>query len=331
MDGKRLGVAAMGGSSAEVVSRIELFEQMGISAAWLTTGGTMPDGITLFSAAAVKTNKILMGTCITPTYPRHPLTAIQQIRVVTSLAPGRFRLGLGPSHRVIVEPTYGYSFGKPITNLKEYIHIIRSLINHNEIDFDGHEWYAHAQFGPDFDSGERDALAQMPIMASALRPKSYEVCGAVSDGAISWVCPGEYLNSIALPSLELGAQQAGRATPPLVAHAPVCVHDNLEEGRIASREQLARYPKSPLYQEMFAESGHPEARNGLWSDGMLDDVVFIGDEETVTFKLKRLFDLGATEIIAHPVVAGGDPTQSLQRTLNLLASLCKRLDEQNEF
>ena len=105
MDGKRLGVAAMGGSSAEVVSRIELFEQMGISAAWLTTGGTMPDGITLFSAAAVKTNKILMGTCITPTYPRHPLTAIQQIRVVTSLAPGRFRLGLGPSHRVIVEPT----------------------------------------------------------------------------------------------------------------------------------------------------------------------------------------------------------------------------------
>ena len=134
-----------------------------------------------------------------------------------------------------------------------------------------------------------------------------------------------------LPAMQDGAKKAGRITPPLIAHAPICVHDNLEEGRSASRDQLDRYPTLPLYQEMFAASGHPEARNGSWSDGMLDDVVFIGDEETVTFKLKRLFDLGATEIIAHPVVAGADQAQSLQRTLKLLATLCKRLDEHNEF
>ncbi|MCH8110167.1 MAG: LLM class flavin-dependent oxidoreductase, partial [Chloroflexi bacterium] len=91
---QRIGAAAMGGDSNAIVSRIEEMERLGISAAWLTTGGAGPDGITLFAAAAVRTESILLGTCITPTYPRHPITTVQQTSVVAQLAPGRFRLGL---------------------------------------------------------------------------------------------------------------------------------------------------------------------------------------------------------------------------------------------
>ena len=151
------------------------------------------------------------------------------------------------------------------------------------------------------------------------------MCGEVADGAISWVCPGEYLRDVALPAMKAGAQKSGREVPPLVAHAPVCVHDNLSEAKEAAREQLANYPRSPFYQQMFVDSGHPEAREGTWSDGMLDDVVFMGDEEAVAARLRNLLAFGATEIIAHPVLAGVDHDTSWRRTVELLANVDQEL------
>ena len=308
----------MGGDSNAIVSRIEEMERLGISAAWLTTGGAGPDGITLFAAAAACTESILFGTCITPTYPRHPITTVQQAEVVAQLAPGRFRLGLGPSHKVSIESTYGIEFKAPLTNLKEYIEVVKSLLWKGEVDFDGTQYNAHMRL-------PGKPIPDVPVMASALRRRSFEVCGEVADGAISWVCPGTYLRDVALPAMQEGAKNAGRDTPPLIAHAPVSVHDRPDEARAAAKEQLAMYPRSPFYQQMFVASGHPEATNGEWSDGMVDDVVFIGDEEQVANRLRELLSWGATEIIAHPVLAGQDREASLRRTLELVAAVDRTL------
>ena len=315
---KHIGVAVMGGDSGAVVKRIQDVERMGISAAWLTTGGAGLDGITLFAAAATKTERVLMGTCITPTYPRHPITTVQQVQVVAQLAPGRFRLGLGPSHKVSIEATYGFKHDAPLTNLREYIQVVRSLLWQGSVDFDGKQYHAHARLGG-------APIPSVPVMASALRAKSFEVCGEVADGAISWVCPGKYLRDVALPAMKAGAAKAGRPTPALVAHAPVIVHNNLAEARAAAREQLGTYPRSPFYQQMFVDSGHPEAREGAWSDAMLDDVVLMGDEETVANKLRQLVDWGATEIIAHPVMAGANRDASWRRTLEVVAAVDRTL------
>ncbi len=311
---KRIGVAAMGGDSRAVVARIQELESLGIGAAWLTSGGAGPDALTTFAAAAATTERILLGTSIIPTYPRHPIVAVQQTQVVAQLAPGRFRLGLGPSHQVSIEPMFGIAHNAPLTNLREYIRVVKDLLWEGKVDYDGSQYHGHAALpgapAPD-----------VPVMASALRRRSFRLCGEVADGAISWVCPGQYLRDVAVPAMREGAEQAGRAVPPLVAHAPVCVHDNPEEAREAARQQLANYPRSPFYQEMFAASGHPEARDGVWSDGMLEDVVFMGREEDVAGRLRELFDWGATEILAHPVMAGGNPQASLNRSLNLIAAV----------
>ena len=311
---KRIGVAAMGGDSRAVVARIQELESLGIAAAWLTSGGAGPDALTTFAAAAATTERILLGTSIIPTYPRHPIVAVQQTQVVAQLAPGRFRLGLGPSHKVSIEPMFGIDHVAPLTNLREYIQVVRSLLGEGQVDFDGSQYHGHAAL-------PGAAAPEVPIMASALRRRSFQLCGEVADGAISWVCPGQYLRDVALPALREGAERAGREAPPLVAHAPVCVHDNPAEVKEAARQQLANYPRSPFYQEMFAASGHPEARDGVWSDGMLEDVVFMGSEEDVAGRLRELFDWGATEVLAHPVTAGGDPQASLNRSLNLIAAV----------
>ncbi|MBI2935394.1 MAG: LLM class flavin-dependent oxidoreductase [Chloroflexi bacterium] len=314
MANQRIGVTAMGGDAKTVVDRIVRLEHMGIPAAWLTTGGAGPDGITLFAAAAVQTERILLGTCITPTWPRHPLVTVQQAQVVARLAPGRFRLGLGPSHKVSIEPMYGYTFETPLTHLREYILIVKALLRQGEVDFDGKHWHAHAKL-------PNPLAPDVPVMASALRRRSYEACGEVADGAISWVSPGTFLRDVALPAMRAGAQKARREPPPLIAHAPVCVHSSLEEARAAAKEQLPSYPRSPFYQQMFVDAGFPEAREGLWSDRMLDAVVLMGDEERVAGRLRELLSWGATEIIAHPVPAGHNREASMQRTLELLAAV----------
>ncbi|MBI2871682.1 MAG: LLM class flavin-dependent oxidoreductase [Chloroflexi bacterium] len=316
MSDKRIGVAAMGGDASAVLARIQELERLGMPAAWLTTGGAGLDALTLFAAAAVRTERILLGTCITPTWPRHPIVAAQQVQVVGKLAPGRFRLGVGPSHKAGMERTFGVNFQAPLTNLREYVHIVKTLLQQGAVDFDGRHYHAHARIP--------EPISGVPVMASALRRGSFLACGAEADGAISWVCPGTYLRDVALPAMRQGAQQSGRPVPPLIAHAPVCVHDNASEVRAAAKEQLANYPANPFYTQMLVDAGFPEvAKTKAWNDAMLEAVVLSGKEEQVTRRLKQLFDLGASEIIVSVVTAGANPAASWQRTVRLLAEAAK--------
>lgn len=318
MDGRQsIGVAIAGQDTREVLERIRQVEEMGIPAAWLTTGGAGRDALTLFAAAAVQTKRVLLGTCITPTWPRHPVAVAQQVRVLAELAPGRFRLGVGPSHRAGMERMFGVEFQTPLGHLREYLRILKALLQKGEVDFDGRYYKAHARTGMPLD---------VPVMASALRPRSFELCGTEADGAISWVCPGVYLRDVALPAMRAGARQAGRPVPAMVAHAPVCVHDDAEEVRAATREQLGGYPTNPFYTQMFVEAGFPEvAQTRAWGDAMTDAVVLAGSEARVRERLLELFSWGASEIIVSPVTAGRDRAASMERTLKLLAEVSSTL------
>ena len=154
-------------------------------------------------------------------------------------------------------------------------------------------------------------------MGSALQKGSFELCGAEADGAISWICPPTYLRDVALPAMEKGAKEAGRPVPPLIAHVPVCVHDNLDEVRSAIREQFGN-PGLPFYQNMLIAAGYPEAKEGKWSDAMIEGVAILGDEETAAQRIQELLDMGATEVLASPIIAGADRAASLDRTMRLL-------------
>jgi alkanesulfonate monooxygenase SsuD/methylene tetrahydromethanopterin reductase-like flavin-dependent oxidoreductase (luciferase family) len=266
--------------------------------------------MTFFAAAAVRTERILLGTSIVPTWPRHPIVMAQQAQVLASLAPGRFRLGVGPSHRATMEGNFGVDFTAPLGNLREYLQVLKALLQGGQVDHTGRHYRAQARLA---------APVDVPVMASALRRRSFVLCGAESDGAISWVCPWAYLKEVALPAMQEGAEQAGRSVPPLIVHAPVSVHDNADEVRAAAREQIGFYPRAPFYASMFADAGYPEAFDGAWSDGMLDAVVLSGSESQVEQRLREILSSGASEVLVSPVVAGEDREASRERTLRLVA------------
>ncbi len=314
MSAGTIGLHVQERDAAATLAAIERYEQMGVPAAWLTTGGVGADGLTIFAAAAARTRRILLGTCIIPILPRHPLVVVQQTAAIASLAPGRFRLGLGPSHKPGVEGQFGIPFEKPLGHLREYLRIVKSALNEGGADFDGDFYHAHGRMAA--------PLAEpVPVMASALRVNAFRLCGELADGAITWLCPLPYVRDVALPALRQGAAAAARAAPPLVAHVPVCVSEDAAAVRAAARQQLAGYPRLPYYATMLRDAGYEEAMRGEWSDAMIDEVVAHGDEAAVGARLRRFIDAGAGELIVTPIPVGDDRRASLDRTAALLAAL----------
>jgi alkanesulfonate monooxygenase SsuD/methylene tetrahydromethanopterin reductase-like flavin-dependent oxidoreductase (luciferase family) len=207
----------------------------------------------------------------------------------------------------------GLTFTAPLGHLREYVRILKALLHTGRVDIDGTYYKAHDAISAPLD---------VPVMASALQRGSFELCGEEADGAISWICPGVYLRDVALPAMQAGAARAGRPVPPLIAHAPVCVHDNADEVCAAVREQIMN-PRLPFYQRMLIAAGFPEAAQGTWSDRMIDAVVLWGNETQVEERLHELFAFGAAEILAAPVLAGSNRAASLERTMHLLGRVAQ--------
>ena len=307
-----IGVSVTAASAREGVERISRLEEIGVSAAWLTSGGGGGEAMSVLAAAAAITERIALGTSIVQTWSRHPVTLAQQAQAIDSLAPGRFRLGVGPSHKATMISVYGADFRAPIGHLREYLRILRALLHSGEVDFQG-RWYSASASLP--------AAAEVPIMASALRTGAFETCGELADGAISWVCPHFYLREQAIPALRRGAESAGRPAPPLIAHAPVCVTEDIDAARDGVRARLGYFPANPFYANMFAQAGYADTPRSGWTNEMLDEVLIAGDEDAVANRIRTLFKWGASEILATPIPAGDDPQATEDRTLRLLADL----------
>ena len=311
-----IGVSVTAPSAREGVDQIVHLEELGIRAAWLTSGGGGGEAMMLLAAAAALTDEIKLGTSIVQFWSRHPVTLAQQAQVIDSLAPGRFRLGVGTGHKAPMTSSFGVDFRAPIGHLREYLHILRALLHTGSVEYEG-SWYSA--------NASLSSPMCIPIMASALRPGAFETCGAIADAAISWVCPHFYLRDTAVPALRRGAETVGRPVPPLIAHAPVCVTEDIDAARDGVRAQIGYFPSTPFYASMFAEAGFTGTPETGWTNEMLDQVLISGDEDAVADRIQTIFDWGASELLATPIRAVNDPDVSEERTLNLLAKLQRSL------
>ncbi|MSQ35939.1 MAG: LLM class flavin-dependent oxidoreductase [Dehalococcoidia bacterium] len=305
-----IGVLIQGRTATEAVAQVEQAEEAGVPAAWATMGGAGgADMLATFAAAATKTSRILLGTAILHTWPRHPVVFAQEALAIDQLAPGRLRLGLGPGGAPAVERSYGIEFRAPLTNVREYVTTLRALLHDGEATFAGTHVRVQHRLGQ---------TAAVPVMAAALRERAFALAGEVADGAISWLGPRGYLVRHALPALRAGAERAGRATPPLVAHVPVAVTADREAARALAREQFAFFLRPPAYREMFAQAGFPP--DDGFSDALLDELVVSGTRDEVAAGLRGWLDAGMGEVIAHPLIDAADREGSIARAFEAAAA-----------
>jgi alkanesulfonate monooxygenase SsuD/methylene tetrahydromethanopterin reductase-like flavin-dependent oxidoreductase (luciferase family) len=306
---RRIGVVVNRVSGVETVLKAaEQIETMGYGAAWLTNGGP-EDCMPLLAAMAVRCQQLKLGTSVVQTYPRHPVVLAAEANVVDQLAPGRLRLGIGPSHDVVMN-MLGIRREAPFEHLREYVAVLRSLNTGEAVDFKGEHYQVHSAMGRPI---------PVPIMIGALQPKTFELAGREADGAITWLCPASYLAKVGLPALERGADEADRPRPPLIAHVAACVHDNAAEVRDAVRKGIPNI-RFPAYQRMLVKAGLEEATSGVWTDALIDRVIAWGSPEQVADRIGEMFRLGADEVLIRPLGAGEVEEAVMQHTIEAIAA-----------
>jgi alkanesulfonate monooxygenase SsuD/methylene tetrahydromethanopterin reductase-like flavin-dependent oxidoreductase (luciferase family) len=307
-----IGVQVAATTAPAFLEDVVRAEQMGVPAVWATSGDPL-DSLTMFAVATARTERVLLGTAITRTFPRHPVILAQQTLIIAALAPNRFRLGLGASAPG-VQKWYGAAIERPIAHTRAYVKAVKALIEEGTADLDEAGVVVRYRFPSPPHAG-------VPVMAAGLRRRAFAMCGEVADGAITWICPVAYVRDVARPALSEGATHAGRPAPPLIMQVPVCISDDLAAARAALRERFAMYLRVPYYLAMFEAAGFPEARQGEWSDAMLDAVAVYGPESRVAEALRARFETGASELLVSAVGAAPNPAQGVERAWRLIADL----------
>jgi F420-dependent oxidoreductase-like protein len=308
---ERIGLSIIATDAADAVNRIVEAERAGLRQIWLAQGGSGgTDTLTIAAMAAARTTQIRLGTAIVPTYPRHPLVMAQQALAIHDIAPGRLRLGIGPSHRPTIEGSYGLPQTSPLAHLREYVTVLRSILGEGKIDY-------HGTF---FNVTATSRTAPIPLLVSALGPKAFLLAGEISDGALSWVCPVPYLLNQARPALRAGAEAKPRPAPPLVAHVVVALSTDEAIVQAQAHQFLFRYLKYPFYIHMFEEAGLPVATDGSGLDVLAKALVISGDEATLRKRLTELLANGLDELMVHPLPLTNDGKER-QQLLQLLAAI----------
>jgi F420-dependent oxidoreductase-like protein len=289
---ERVGLVINSSGAKGDIQAILEAEQAGVRQIWSTQGSKAVDVLSVFAVAATQTSAIRLGTSIFPTYPRHPLAMVAQARVVQELAPGRFRLGVGPSHRPTIEGMYGIPMIAPLSHTREYISVLRAVLWEGKVEHQGRFYNITASL---------PTPAHIPILNSALGKGAYRAAGELSDGAISWNCPVPYLLKSALPALEEGAKEAGRSAPPLVAHIPVAFNTDRQAVLSVARKRFGLYGQLTFYRQMFAEAGYPVAEDGEIPEALIDNLVVSGDEQTTVTRLHELLSSGLSELLLQSI------------------------------
>jgi F420-dependent oxidoreductase-like protein len=308
------GLVITRATPAESVESIRQAEAAGVPMAWSTLTTSGPDPLTFFAAAAMQTQRIGFGTAIVPTYTRHPAVMVSQVLALDGIAPGRLRLGLGPSHEFIIAGMFGLAFDHPLDHLREYLAVTRALLWEGHVEFQGDHFRVKTRIPPNLPP------PRTPLPISALRAPAFRLAGEIADGAISWLCPVPYLVETALPALRAGAEAAGRPTPPLIGHVPVAMHADRDAIRAAAQEQIGRYARVAFYARMFADAGFPVGSDQRMPDALIDELVVSGDAATVAQRLRAIRAAGVDELMVS-LVTVADPAAEEAAAAQVLGSL----------
>jgi 5,10-methylenetetrahydromethanopterin reductase len=271
----------------------------GFPSAWMSNIFGV-DALTALAVAGSQVPGIEVGTAVVPTYPRHPAALAQQARTVAAAVDGRLVLGIGPSHKIVIEDMFGYDFGKPILHMKEYLAVLLPLLDGQPASFTGTT--VSASIGLTTPSPGR-----VPVLIAALGAQMLRLAGTQTDGTVLWMTGPATVRDHIVPTITAAAQEAGRPSPRVVCNLPVCVTDDPDGARERATRVFAIYGELPSYRAMLDREGAAGPA----------DVAIVGDEDTVAAQIGTLAEAGATDFVAVEYTRGaeGARTRALLRTL----------------
>lgn len=315
----------MGRSLDAALERVRLAEELGYASVNVTQLANR-DALTVLAAYAAHTHKVRLGTGVVPIYARTPAAMAQAAATVDEISAGRVVLGIGVSHKVTVENWFGSHIGKPVSEMREYVQILRAI-------FRGEDPPEGERFSTRFHFMGFEPRPDIPIYVAALSPKMLELAGELADGVVLWLSHPGYIRDVVVPHVEAGRRRAGKDLDgfDIVAAVPSAVTDEVDGARATLRADLTPYFLLPFYRKMIERSGyeadvrlfdeamesgdHGSAATAI-SDGYLENLAAIGPADIAAAAVERYREAGATSPCIGPI-----PGTDFSATLESLATL----------
>jgi F420-dependent oxidoreductase-like protein len=324
---------------AGVPETLKMIESLGYETVF-TAESWGSDAISPLAWWGAATTKLRLATNIVQISARTPTATAMAAITMDHLSGGRFCLGLGVSGPQVVEGWYGQRFNKPLARTREYVDIIRKILEREErLTNAGPEYPIPAQdglgLGKALNVMTHPLRVDLPIFIGAEGPKNVALAAEIADGWFPIFYAPRHEEMYAKHLNEGSARPTARRTADnfeILAMANVAIDEDMDKAYDKLRPTIALYVGGMGAQEMnfhadvFRRLGYEEAVDKIQSlflsghqndaiaavpKAMIDEICLVGSPAKIKDDLAAWRESKVTTL-----VVGGAP-----ETLRTMAEL----------
>src|SRR3954452_21722735 len=294
-------------------------EAAGFRSAWFPEI-TFGDSFGPATAAALRTERVEIGTGVVGIWSRSAVTMALQAATLHQLSGGRLLLGLGLQARSYVDAWHGQRYEKPITAMRDFVTILRGAFAGELVSHEG-EVFSVRNFHLDMELPAQP----LKIVLAANGPRMIELAGEIADGMVGWFHSLEYVREVTMPALRRGAERAGRSLEGFeatVGFPAVITRD--DSGLELAKGQAMMYAtalgSAPAYLESARAAGFADVAEAigrrvragdlrgavdLVPDEMVNALLMAGSAERLRSRIAAYRSAGLSAVHVLPSPPGG--------------------------
>ena len=190
----------------DVVGDVVAAEAEGFGSAWTVHFSRGVDALSVLAVAGTRTSRIDLGVGIVPTYPRHPLALAQQAATAQAFCGGRLTLGVGVSHRPVIEDLHGLAYQQPAAHMRDYLSVLVPLLREGSVRYRGRFYQVDGGFTV-------PGTSPVTVLVGALSPLMVQAAGELADGVVTWLAGPRTLGGGDHPAAAAGGREPGGGRP----------------------------------------------------------------------------------------------------------------------
>jgi len=322
-------------------------ERLGFESIW-SSESWGSDAVTPSAWVLARTSRIKAGTAIMQIPARTPAMTAMTAMTLDALSGGRFILGLGASGPQVVEGWHGVAYGKPVQRIREYVEIIRKIVERAEpLTYSGQQY--QIPYGGTDASGLGKPLKSiihghpaLKIYVAAITPAGLRNAAEIADSIFPIFMSPERFDALE-PNLAAGFEKRGGkrslANFDICPFVPVSLNGDLEEARLVVKQHLAFYiggmgaREKNFYNDYARRLGYGTAaaqiqdaflsgrRNEAVAavpDELVDQVALVGSAERIRERLEAWKSAAAKREVDTLILGVGVTPQ----VLDVIGSFC---------
>ena len=274
-------------SSREAADTAKRIESLGYTTLWVPeTTGKNP--MVLSSWLLANTKELNVATGIANIYHREPGVTLAAQKSLCEQSNNRFLLGLGVSHKPLVEGVRGLNYGPPVKTMRDYLGGMKAspytALSHEE---------------------------EPPTVIAALGPKMLELASEMTQGAHPYFTSPEHT---AMAREKLGKDSW------LCVEQKVILEKDPTKAREAAKQTAAIYKGLPNYRNNWIRMGLTEKDIDSLNDKFIDTTFAWGTEAAIRERISAHFDAGADHVCIQPVNPNGQAAELHWESLEILSN-----------